>query len=218
MKAWFFACITLHAVMAQPIIPLMGAAKMGSKKIVLQHLACTHAPINEQDELGNSPLHYAVNIDSYEIARALLEHHADANLQNSAGLTPLHVAIKHRNQKIVRLLLRHGADPNRVDLHGNSPLHLTAAYAHTQCGVTIIDSLRTYGADPTLCNNANKTPHITIIEQPYNNLLPIHEKNLKAATTCLHANSYPQQSDLPIHPTSQRAYHTYAKKRQRRLT
>jgi ankyrin repeat protein len=185
--------------MAAPNIPFMGAVKLGSKKLVAQHLATGKAPLNFKDELGNSALHYAVNLDSYEITQLLLEHHALVNIRNNQDVTPLHIAVRHRNTKIVNLLLKHGADANSIDAEGNSPLHLTANYAHIKCGLEIIELLRTYGAHVTICNNAAKTAHACIIHHQSNlqSSCVIHQKNLITAQQIVHPEQmYPAKSEF----------------------
>lgn len=188
VKAYYIAIIAWHTTMAQPNIPFMGTVKLGSKKLVAQHLANGNAPLNAQDELGNSPLHYAVNLDSYEITQLLLKHNATVNARNNQNVTPLHIAVRHRNTKLVSLLLKHGADANSIDAEGNSPLHLTADYAHIKCGLEIIALLRSCGAHTTICNKEDKTARACILEQQRNlqSSHTIHTKNLTTAIEILH--------------------------------
>jgi ankyrin repeat protein len=185
-----------HTVGAQPTIPFIGTVKLGSRKLVAQHLATGKAPVNMHDELGNTPLHYAVNLDSYEITQLLLEHHAQVNARNNAQTTPLHIAVRHRNTRIVHLLLTFGADANSLDATGTSPLHLTASYAHMKCGLEIIELLRTHGAHTAICNNEQKTPHACIIDKhaTLQSPHPVHRKNLTSAATLLHPDNKPQQA------------------------
>lgn len=211
VKAHYIAIIAWSTAMAQPNIPFMGAVKLGSKKLVAQHLATGKAPLNTKDELGNSALHYAVNLDSYEITQLLLEHNAQVNTRNNKDATPLHIAVRHRNPKLVSLLLKHGADANSIDAEGNSPLHLTADYAHIKCGLEIIDLLRTYGAHVTICNKAAQTAHACILEKQCNlqSSHAIHAKNLTTAVSVVH----PQQpcSTKPEFTHVHRRYFKYAK-------
>jgi ankyrin repeat protein len=84
--------------------------------------------INRQDDLGQSALHYAVQVkpnecktidvktlllkSQFEIVKFLLEYYADPNLPNHAGYTAFHLACKYAPLDIVQLLHHHGAKPN----------------------------------------------------------------------------------------------------------
>lgn len=188
MRPYFIAIIAWHATIAKPNIPFMGAVKLGSPKLVAQHLATDTVLVNYQDELGNSALHYAVNLDSYEITRLLLEHHADAHIRNNESVTPLHIAVRHCNPRIVRLLLKYGADPNSMDAQRNNPLHLAAPHAHTFCGVEIIRLLHSYGAHATNCNTEQKTAQACLLERQQNlqSTFILHKKNICTATKIAH--------------------------------
>lgn len=58
-------------------------------------------------------LHLAVQINSAEIVRALIEKGADVNAITERGVTPLHLAIvKKQPEEIIKVLLENGADYN----------------------------------------------------------------------------------------------------------
>ena len=68
----------------------------------------------------NSPLHVAVDSESFDIVELLVFKGADINSANNVRDTPLHFAAKRNNLKIVDFLLVNGADPkltNRFDFH-----------------------------------------------------------------------------------------------------
>merc|ERR1712194_510673 len=50
------------------------------------------ACLNQQDALGDTPLHYAVNTDNIALARLLLEAGASAEIANEEGETPFQLA------------------------------------------------------------------------------------------------------------------------------
>jgi ankyrin repeat protein len=74
---------------------------------------------------GNTPLMYAVNMNSANIVQILLQAQANANHINKHRVTPLIAAIRNifadqytaDRATIVRLLLQAGADPNRYPMH-----------------------------------------------------------------------------------------------------
>ena len=140
-----------------PLIPLLGTAKLGSKKLTAQLLACGVDP-NQVDELGNTPLHYAVHIGSKEVTDLLLASNANPNARNNKGKTPLHVAVHVDNDYLARRLLLYGAHPNSPDNKDNTPLHLAAGNAQKIFTYKITDELLCHGADPQIENSSNQTP------------------------------------------------------------
>ena len=56
-------------------------------------------------------LHFAVQINSPEIVKALIDKGADVNAITDRGVTPLHLAIvKKQPEDIIRVLIENGAD------------------------------------------------------------------------------------------------------------
>ena len=87
------------------------------------------ADVNEQDEIGLTPLMVAAFIDSAYHVEYLLEHKADVQLIDETGYTALHLAIQNINDRgnitIAKLLLEHGADIHYTrDDHRPSALDL----------------------------------------------------------------------------------------------
>ncbi len=151
-----FACFA-HGY-KQPYIPLFGTAKLGSKKLTHQLLACKKVNPNQSDECGNSPLHYAVHIESKEVTNELLAFNANPNAKNNKGKTPLHIAVQQDNDYLVRRLMVYGANPNHPDNNGNTPLHLAAKLNNRLKSHRIICDLLSNAANPLLKNNKKKTP------------------------------------------------------------
>lgn len=158
-KTLYMLCFTffLHGY-KQPYIPLFGAAKLGSKKHVHQLLACDGVNPNQIDAFGNTPLHYAVYIDSKEVTNELLKFNANTNIQNKKGKTPLHIAVQHGNAYIARCLMTYGANPNCADSNGDTPLHSATKDNNRLQSYRVICDLLSFGADPSLKNKANNTP------------------------------------------------------------
>jgi ankyrin repeat protein len=69
--------------------------------------------INAFDDLGKTPLHYAVEKERFEVAQYLIEHGADVNARHepSAGNTPLAEIAGNCSLRIAKLLVDSGADP-----------------------------------------------------------------------------------------------------------
>lgn len=55
----------------------------------------TGADVNMQNELGMSPLHWAVQVQSLELVHLLIEARADVTLKDSAGKTALDLALQN---------------------------------------------------------------------------------------------------------------------------
>ena len=97
--------------------------------------------LNYQDSEGNTPLHYAVQLetnDAYALINILLERNANPNIQNSRGQVPFHL-LCHNEQlrqlfplhytEMINTLLSHGANPSITSQTGCTALHL-ALYHH----------------------------------------------------------------------------------------
>lgn len=106
--------------------------------------------VNYQDSEGNSPLHYAVQLesdDACELVNILLEKDANPNLCNSRDQVPLHLLChndklrRRRNyQEILHSLLLHGADPSIQSLTGCTPLHLSLYHKDIDSAIQLVQS------------------------------------------------------------------------------
>ena len=70
-------------------------------------------PLNRFDDLGKTPLHYAVQDDRLEAVRRLIEAGAnvDAHDERTIGNTPLSDSARECTYEMARLLVDLGADP-----------------------------------------------------------------------------------------------------------
>ncbi len=98
-------------------------------KILQEH----GAELNVLDNLGNTPLHLAVQWHNIPVVKFLLVHGAHVNLQNNEGKTPLHMAFGHflchgKSIELISLLLLYGANVNITDTSGNTLLTSAAQY------------------------------------------------------------------------------------------
>lgn len=64
---------------------------------------------------GNTPLHWAVIKNDFNLSKAILNYDIDINALNMAGETPLHLAARNRNPKMIQLLQEKGADSHLPD-------------------------------------------------------------------------------------------------------
>lgn len=64
----------------------------------------TSGVLNSCDQLGNTPLHYAVSNGLWEVTHSLLQHCANVNIKNNNGLRPVDVARKNNFLNIIALI------------------------------------------------------------------------------------------------------------------
>ena len=84
-------------------------------------------PLNEFDELGKTPLHYAAEREHLEIVQFLVEYGADVNAhdESQAGNTPLTEVAQTCSFEIAKLLVDAGADPTIPGWMQITALYLT---------------------------------------------------------------------------------------------
>lgn len=108
------------------------------------------ADLNKRDELGNAPLHLALNKDKDEIFKLLLEKGADVNVpgrrnEQIKDQTVLHLAIAKEDAELAKDLLKRGADPNKANNLGQLPL--IEAVLASKLDVELIKMMIEKGAD-----------------------------------------------------------------------
>ncbi len=85
---------------------IFDAAKRGNKQDVELALKLG-ASINQKDEKGNTPLHWAAKEGHLDVVKYLIEHGAKINEKNNKGDTPLSLAFP-LHYKVVKYLLKKG--------------------------------------------------------------------------------------------------------------
>ena len=87
-----------------------------------------HFSTQDQEMLGNTPLHYACFYNAEFAAFWLVGFGVETNIVNNNGDTPLHLLIKSENQiqneKTVKELIFKGADRNITNKWGEKPIDL----------------------------------------------------------------------------------------------
>jgi ankyrin repeat protein len=123
---------------------------------VVRRTACTllavtaFAAVHAEDADGTTELHWAVQADDVDLARALLRAGAQAAAANRYGVTPLTLAAVNGNADMMKLLLRAGADPNAAAGEGETVL-MTAARTGRPEPLAL---LLKHGADPNAAERA----------------------------------------------------------------
>ncbi len=80
--------------------------------------------VNEQDEEGNSPIHYSIRENStVEILQLLIKNDALVNKLDANLETPIHIAIDKKKGDFIKLLVNNSADLNLIS-NGKLPLNI----------------------------------------------------------------------------------------------
>ena len=93
---------------------------------MIKHLVRGGFDVNAHDERGCTALWHAVDLDDYNILKAMLQcKTADVNTcDNTSKLTPLHIAAMKGNFKTATALISRGADVDRIQRRGSTALIL----------------------------------------------------------------------------------------------
>ncbi len=126
-KVRFLTLFLFTGLLTAADLRLIEAAKSGDAKAVRTLLA-QHVPITTVDAEGSTALHYAVRIDSLEIADLLIDGGANVSAATRYNITPLSLACEKGDAPMIERLLKAGADPNATSEEGQTAL-MTAALA-----------------------------------------------------------------------------------------
>lgn len=114
----------------------------------------TEHDMNQGDDHGFSPLHWAAKEGHLNLVTLLIQRGARVNATNMGDDTPLHLATAHGHRDIVNLLLKNKADINFVNEHGNTPLHYACFWGFSQ----VAEDLVNYGAYVSVANKYGEIP------------------------------------------------------------
>ena len=116
--------------------------------------------INQRDDYGSTPLHYACQDANIERMEYLLEHGAKTEVKNSYfTYYPIFEAITSTNtsnpMEMIKLLLKYNTDINKTDAFGNTLLH----YAVELENIPLIKLLKEHGlSSQKTLRDDQKTP------------------------------------------------------------
>ncbi|XP_068104500.1 inversin [Hyperolius riggenbachi] len=113
--------------------PVHAAAVTGDKATLLRLIGSNSELIDQEDQLGRSPLMYSVLGDRRACAEALLRHGTLVNRSDRSGRTALHLAAQTGNHRLLKLLLSRRADCTHRDLRDITALHLSTRHQDTRC-------------------------------------------------------------------------------------
>ncbi|KAI1298705.1 Integrin-linked protein kinase -like protein pat-4 [Halotydeus destructor] len=110
--------------------------------------------LNQGDDHGFSPLHWAAKEGRLAIVETLINKGARIHATNMGDDTALHLSAAHGHRDIVQMLLRNKADINAVNEHGNVALHYACFWGHQQIAEDLINA----GAIVNISNKYGETP------------------------------------------------------------
>jgi Ankyrin repeats (many copies) len=103
---------------------------------------------------GYTPLHWACNSSTDEVAAILLEYGANPNALSNENQTPIHWAVSKSSLIKLGYLIQHGANLDIQDDKGKTPLHWAVQFN----SLPIVTFLIEYGADRNISDEDGKTP------------------------------------------------------------
>eukprot|EP00759_Apiculatamorpha_spiralis_P004362 PhF_6_TR12596/c0_g1_i1/m.19853/K10380/ANK; ankyrin len=120
--------------------------------------------VNMPDNIGLSPLQYAVTAGSTAFVKKLIEVGADVNLKDRYGSSALHWASSANVVPIIELLFSGKIEPelNCQDLNGDTPLHRACFRGSTNAAQFL---LQKEAIDPNLLNSSGRTAlHVAAVQ------------------------------------------------------
>lgn len=82
--------------------------------------------MNARNNIGNTPVHSAVQNNQIACLTTLLDHGADLNAEGSFKFRVTHFVTRDCFPDMLRYVLQRGADPNVATLSGDTPGHFAA--------------------------------------------------------------------------------------------
>jgi len=103
------------------------ASYLGIEAVVAALIEIKSCDINQEDDLSNTPLLWAVIRENHGVVKLLLTCNGlDIDKQGYNGQTALWSAAAYKDVEMVRLLTNGGADPNKANNNGQTPLMMAS--------------------------------------------------------------------------------------------
>jgi cytohesin len=111
------------------------------------------------DEVGKTPLHWAVGRGQIEAINLLLDvYHVKVDVRNANEGTPLHVAASQAQPEAAKILIAHGFNVNARSKNGSTPLHFAAFKGGKPGHIETARILIANGADVNAKTDNGATP------------------------------------------------------------
>ena len=115
--------------------------------------------INTSDDLGRSPLRFAVEFASIDIASELIALGADVNSTDVDGISPIKVAARTGDLEMLEILLKAGKV--KLDAGGDStqpPLFIACSYMNWSAALLLMS----HGANVNAVHNGQMLLHVSV--------------------------------------------------------
>jgi ankyrin repeat protein len=133
-----------HAILKSPI-----SSDQHSR---IERLIQIGSDVNASTRKGYTPLHLAIETESFRLVSILIEHNANVNaVTYGEKLSPLHMAVSKCLTRITQLLIAKGASVNCTNVTGQSPLHMAAKTGNMEIGYVLIKAGADIDAIDTHC-------------------------------------------------------------------
>ena len=146
-------CLVMTPNVAAAEVPLVEAVKQADATAV-RALLDDSVDVNAAEPDGTTALHWAVRLDSLDVADLLIAAGADVTAANAFDVTPLSLAAINGNPTMIEKLLEAGADAN-VTVGAGEAVILTAARTGRADAIRVLVA---HGADVNLTQSAGHTP------------------------------------------------------------
>ena len=162
--------------------------------------------VNGRHNGNETPLHLAVQMCRFRLARILLEHGADTNARNNMGMTPYNMLLESWSADEgpvldhTLLLLKQGVRVKRRDKDNQTPLHLDIRRNWFKLAGILLE----HGADINAENKSGKTPLHTLLGSQINDEGAILDHALLLLKHGAEVNRRDEDNETPLHLTIQR--------------
>lgn len=137
----------------EPQMTLIEAVKQQRLQMV-KDLIDNGADVNQTDDSGATPLHWAANKGYEAIAKVLINNGAEVDaVDNNFYATPLLWASYDGSLAVVKVLVNNGADVNMVNSMGNTALHNCAIQGYPNIAKLLLKN----AIDVSIVNYDGKT-------------------------------------------------------------
>lgn len=103
------------------------ACLSGNTIVVVYLIEKMNFDINEKDNRGTTPIHWAVYANNEQSVEYLIKKGAKLNVEDKSGITPLHMALMNSKTTVLGALLFNGAEENKLDGHSRSCIQYAKA-------------------------------------------------------------------------------------------
>jgi hypothetical protein len=150
-------CVAMQQEFVQPTDRKwpIHAAIMANDFVTVKQLILSGRPVNESNDIQQTPLHIATQCRNTKIANWLLEKYAEVSAQDGNGNTALHIAARQNFIDIVCTLLGAGAWVDATNNLKETALHVAASQGH----VAIIKLLLSAKANAGIKNHVGQTAY-----------------------------------------------------------